>query len=87
MTSGVPRYGTIWKLSPANALNSSAPRFCVPPTLMVPTLSLPGCSRAALMKSCSVLNSDSALVAKTRSNEPMVEIVANDYTGSNGSAL
>src|SRR5262245_30236109 len=35
---------------------------------MVPTLSLPGCAREALMKSWSVLNSESAPVAKTRSN-------------------
>ncbi len=64
MTSGVSRYGMIWKLSPADDLNSSAARFWVPPTLMVPTLSLPGCARAALMKSCSVLNSESTLVAE-----------------------
>jgi hypothetical protein len=54
---------------------------------MVPTLSLPGCSRAALRNSGRLLNSESMLVAKTRSNAPMVEMVANSFTGSNGSAL
>src|SRR5262249_59303715 len=54
---------------------------------MVPTWGLAGCAREALMKSWSVLNSESAPVAKTRSNAPMVEIVAKSFTGSNGSAL
>src|SRR5882672_9860131 len=54
---------------------------------MVPTLSVPGFSRAALMKSPSVLNEDSALVANTRSKVPSAEIVAKSLTGSNGNAL
>jgi hypothetical protein len=36
-------------------LNNSADRFCVLPTLMVPTLSVPGFAFAAAMKSVSVL--------------------------------
>jgi hypothetical protein len=40
--SGELRYGTIWTSSFAVSRSSSAPRFCVPPTLMVPMLSLPG---------------------------------------------
>src|SRR5215468_5928148 len=76
----------IWKLSPAEALSSSPARFWVPPTLMVPTLSVPGRARAPLMKSSIVLNSESTLVAKTRSNAPICETVANSFTGSNGGA-
>src|ERR1700757_4600738 len=48
----------IWRLRPAEALNSSPARFWVPPTLMVPTLSVPGRARAPLMKSSNVLSSD-----------------------------
>jgi len=54
---------------------------------MVPTLSVPGRARAPLMKSSNVLSSESTLVANTRSKAPMVEMVANSFTGSNGSAL
>ncbi len=55
------------KSMPAAVLNSSADRFCVLPILMVPTLSVPGFALAAAMKSASVLNGESALVAKMKS--------------------
>jgi hypothetical protein len=45
----------IAKSIPAAVLNNSADRFCVLPTLMVPTLSVPGFAFAAAMKSVSVL--------------------------------
>ena len=45
------------KSMPAAVLNNSADRFCVLPTLMVPTFSAPGFAFAAAMKSASVLNS------------------------------
>src|ERR1700722_7867953 len=49
---------------PAIALNNSAVRFCVPPTLMVPTLSVPGFSFAALRTSPSVWYGEAALTMK-----------------------
>ena len=44
------------------------------PTLIVPTLSAPGFAFAAAMKSPSVLNSESAPVAKMKSKNPRLEI-------------
>ena len=46
ITAGVPLKGTTCTSTPALVLNSSAARFCVLPTLMVPTFSLPGLARA-----------------------------------------
>ena len=40
--------------TPAVDLNNCAERFCVEPTLMVPTLSAPGFCFVVLMKSASV---------------------------------
>ena len=85
--SGDVLYGTICTLRPAVDLNSSAPRFCVPPTAMVPILSLPGCVFAALMKSPSVLYSDSALTTNTRSKVPTIDTISKSFTGSNGRLL
>ena len=81
-TSGVPRWGMITKSMPAAVLKSSADKFWVLPTLMVPTLSEPGFAFAAAMKSASVLNGESALVAKTKSKKPRLEIGAKSFRGS-----
>jgi len=70
------------KSMPAAVLNSSAERFCVLPILMVPTLSVPGFAFAAAMKSASVLNGDSALVANTKSKVPRLETGAKSFSGS-----
>ena len=59
----------------------------MPPTEMVPILSLPGCALAALMKSPSVLNSESAFTTNTRSKVPTIDTIWKSFTGSNGSAL
>jgi hypothetical protein len=62
------------KSMPAAVLNSSADRFWVLPILMVPTLSAPGLAFAAAIKSCSVLNSELAPVARMKSKNPRLEI-------------
>ena len=66
-TSGVPRWGMITKSRLAAVLNSSADKFWVLPTLMVPTLSEPGFAFAAAINSASVLYGESAPVAKMKS--------------------
>jgi len=53
--------------TPAVDLNNCAERFCVEPTLMVPTLSAPGFSLAALMASASVRYGEPAWVTKMKS--------------------
>jgi hypothetical protein len=66
----------------AAVLKSSADRFCVLPILMVPTLSVPGFAFAAAIKSASVLNSESELVAKIKSKKPKLEIGTKSLSGS-----
>ena len=60
-SSGLARYGIIVNSMPAAVLNSSADKFCVLPTLMVPTLRAPGFALAAATKSGKVLNSEIAI--------------------------
>src|SRR5262245_42010642 len=79
--------GTMTKFMLALDLNSSAVRCCVDPAVMVPTLSLPGCSRAAFTQSASVLYGDVALTMNKQSNVPISEIGAKSFTGSNGGLL
>ena len=67
---------------PAEVLNSSADRFWVLPILMVPTFSAPGVALAAAMKSPSVLNSELAPVARTKSKNPRLAIGSKSLTGS-----
>ena len=81
-SSGLARYGIIVNSMPAAVLNSSADKFCVLPTLMVPTLRAPGFALAAATKSGKVLNSESRLVANTKSKKPRLEIGSKSFTGS-----
>jgi len=57
----------------AAVLKSSADRFCVLPTLMVPTLSAPGFAFAAAMKSASSAKPEEADVQKMKSKNPRLE--------------
>lgn len=72
---------------PADVLNNSADRFCVLPILMVPTFRAPGLFWAAAIKSVSVLNSELAPVANTKSKNPRLEIGSKSRKGSKGSFL
>src|SRR4030081_546092 len=71
--SGDVRNGTMVTSMPAVVLNNAAARFWVLPGLMVPTFSLPGFWRAALMMSCTDLSGDSARVTIRRSKKDVVE--------------
>ena len=75
------------KLSPVWERSSSAPRFWVLPTLMVPTLSLPGLAFASFRRSARVRYGEAAFTAMARSKLPIAEIGAKSLSGSNGSVL
>ena len=82
MMSGVVLNGTVWKSSPAIDLNSSAAMYCVPPGLVVPTLSLPGLAFAAAMRSFTDLYGDLASTTSAIPKKPTVEIGRKSFAGS-----